>query len=114
MTTYHFIGIKGTGMSSLAQILHDAGETVQGSDVEKYFFTQKELEKKGIPIFPFSEHNINKEHVIIAGNAFSDEHIEIKRAKELGGIFYKYHEFLGKWLKQYTSVAVAEIGRAHV
>ena len=46
MSTYHFIGIKGTGMSALAQILHDSGENVQGSDVEKYFFTQKALEEK--------------------------------------------------------------------
>lgn len=107
MTTYHFIGIKGTGMSALAQILHDSGETVQGSDVDKVFFTQEELEKKGIPIFSFSEDNINKEHIIIAGNAFSEDHIEIKRARELGATYYKYHEFLGKWVNQYTSIAIA-------
>lgn len=34
MTVYHFVGIKGTGMSSLAQILHDMKHTVQGSDYE--------------------------------------------------------------------------------
>lgn len=41
MTVYHFVGIKGTGMSPLAQILHDTGYTVQGSDIEKHIFTQK-------------------------------------------------------------------------
>src|SRR5690625_1567573 len=107
MTTYHFIGIKGTGMSALAQILHDSGEKVQGSDVDKVFFTQEELEKKGIPIYSFSEDNIKKEDIIIAGNAFKDDHVEIKRAHEIGATFYKYHEFLGKWINQYTSVAVA-------
>ncbi|WP_164217271.1 UDP-N-acetylmuramate--L-alanine ligase [Virgibacillus sp. YIM 98842] len=106
MTTYHFIGIKGTGMASLAQILHDSGENVQGSDVEKRFFTQKSLEDKGIPILPFSENNIHGDYTVIAGNAFADDHIEIKKAKELGVIFYRYHEFLGEWLKQYTSIAV--------
>ena len=25
MTHYHFVGIKGAGMSSLAQIMHDLG-----------------------------------------------------------------------------------------
>lgn len=40
MTVFHFTGIKGSGMSPLAQILFDAGERVQGSDVEKYFFTE--------------------------------------------------------------------------
>ncbi|MEK3908972.1 UDP-N-acetylmuramate--L-alanine ligase [Oceanobacillus sp. FSL W7-1309] len=106
MTTYHFIGIKGTGMSALAQILHDSGEKVQGSDYEKNFFTQEALEEKQIPILAFSESNIKKEFTVIAGNAFSDEHIEIQEAKRLGCTFYRYHEFLGEWLKQYTSIAV--------
>jgi UDP-N-acetylmuramate-alanine ligase len=33
MTHYHFVGIKGAGMSSLAQIMHDLGHEVQGSDI---------------------------------------------------------------------------------
>ncbi|MEN1968183.1 UDP-N-acetylmuramate--L-alanine ligase [Lentibacillus sp. N15] len=106
MTTYHFIGIKGTGMSALAHILYDSGEKVQGSDVEKRFFTQEGLEEKNIPILPFSEDNIKDDYTIIAGNAFSDDHIEIKAAKQKGNTFYRYHEFLGEWLKQYTSIAV--------
>src|SRR5699024_8311580 len=106
MTNYHFIGIKGTGMSALAQILHDSGKKVQGSDVDKYFFTQAALEEKGIPILPFSEDNIKEDDIIIAGNAFTDEHIEIKKAREKGVTFYKYHEFLGQWAQNYTSVAV--------
>lgn len=106
MSTYHFIGIKGTGMSALAQILYDSGETIQGSDVEKYFFTQKALEEKGIKMLPFSEENIEEGQIIIAGNAFSDDHCEIKRARELNLPFYKYHEFLGKLTNEYTSIAV--------
>ncbi|SET80257.1 UDP-N-acetylmuramate--L-alanine ligase [Oceanobacillus limi] len=106
MTTYHFIGIKGTGMSALAQILHDSGENVQGSDVDKRFFTQAALEEKNIPIYPFSENNIKENYTIIAGNAFSDDHEEIQEAKRLGLTYYRYHEFLGEWLKQYTSIAV--------
>lgn len=106
MTTYHFIGIKGTGMSSLAQILHDSGEKVQGSDVEKRFFTQEALESKHIEIMPFSKENITEGLTIIAGNAFSDDHEEIQEAKERGLPFYRYHEFLGDWLQKYTSIAV--------
>lgn len=37
MTAYHFVGIKGSGMSALAQILHDMHIEVQGSDYEKEF-----------------------------------------------------------------------------
>lgn len=93
-------------MSALAQILHDSGKNVQGSDVEKRFFTQSALEEKNIPIMPFNKENIKKDYVIIAGNAFSDKHEEIQEAKRLGCEFYRYHEFLGKWLEQYTSIAV--------
>lgn len=106
MTIYHFVGIKGTGMSSLAQILHDSGETVQGSDVEKRFFTQEVLEEKNIDIKPFSKENIREGLTIIAGNAFSDDHEEIQEAHRLGLPFYRYHEFLGEWLSKYTSIAV--------
>ena len=45
---YHFIGIKGTGMASLATILFDENKEVNGSDIEKYIFTQDELEKRGL------------------------------------------------------------------
>ncbi|MFB1051834.1 UDP-N-acetylmuramate--L-alanine ligase [Paraliobacillus sp. JSM ZJ581] len=106
MTTYHFIGIKGTGMSALAQILHDSGEHVQGSDVEKEFFTQRALEDKQIPILPFSKDNIKPELIVIAGNSFSEDHEEIKACRSLDLPFYRYHDFLGQWLKQYTSIAV--------
>ena len=42
-TTYFFVGIKGTGMSSLALILKDKGCKVAGSDIDKYTFTQREM-----------------------------------------------------------------------
>lgn len=93
-------------MSALAQILHDAGEKVQGSDVEKRFFTQEALEKRSINIMTFSEKNIHEGLTIIAGNAFSDDHEEIQKAKELDLPFYRYHDFLGEWLKNYVSIAV--------
>ncbi|WP_188206461.1 UDP-N-acetylmuramate--L-alanine ligase [Alkalibacillus aidingensis] len=106
MSTYHFIGIKGTGMSALAQILHDSGEVVQGSDIEKTFFTEEALREKHIPILPFQQENIQEDQIVIAGNAFNDQHEEIVRAKELGVPFYRYHEFLGEYIHNYTSIAV--------
>ncbi|WP_368275667.1 Mur ligase domain-containing protein, partial [Coprobacillus cateniformis] len=33
---YYFIGIKGSGMASLATILYDLGHKVAGSDIDKY------------------------------------------------------------------------------
>ncbi|MGM7636357.1 UDP-N-acetylmuramate--L-alanine ligase [Bacillus sp. Hm123] len=106
MTTYHFVGIKGSGMSALAQVLHDKGERVQGSDVDKYFFTQQALEEAGIPIFPFHADNIQLGMKVIVGNAFPDDHEEVARANELGIPVIRYHQFLGEFMEQSISVAI--------
>ncbi|MCA1032380.1 UDP-N-acetylmuramate--L-alanine ligase [Bacillus timonensis] len=106
MTVYHFVGIKGAGMSSLAQVLHDMNFEVQGSDVEKFFFTQKSLEDRGIAIYPFNKDNIKPGLTIIAGNAFPDTHEEIEEANKLGLPIIRYHRFLGDFMQKYISIAV--------
>ncbi|EHJ52991.1 UDP-N-acetylmuramate--L-alanine ligase [Streptococcus macacae] len=106
--TIHFIGIKGSGMSALALMLQQMGYKVQGSDVEKYYFTQHGLEKAGIPILPFDEANITDDMEIIAGNAFHENNnIEVAYAVKNGYHFKRYHEFLGKFMRQFTSLGVA-------
>ncbi|WP_019414965.1 UDP-N-acetylmuramate--L-alanine ligase [Paenisporosarcina sp. TG20] len=106
MTVFHFIGIKGSGMSSLAQIMHDEGNQVQGSDIEKHFFTEDPLRKCGIPILPFNVKNIHDGMTVIAGNAYKDDHEEIVRAHELGVEVIRYHSFLGKMMGKYTSIGI--------
>ena len=103
---YHFVGIKGSGMSALAQILFDMGETVQGSDIEKEFFTEIALRDKGIKILPFNKENIQPGMKVIAGNAFSDDHEEIVAALELGLEVVRYHDFLGQFMNEFISIAV--------
>lgn len=106
MTLYHFIGIKGAGMSSLAQILHDSGHNVQGSDVETYFFTEDSLQERNIPIFSFDENNIKEGMTVIAGNAFPDSHPEIEKTRELGIELIRYHEFLASYMQDFISIGV--------
>lgn len=103
---YHFVGIKGSGMSALALILHQKGLNVQGSDVAEYFFTQRDLDKAGVKIFTFNKENIKTGMVVIAGNAFNDSHEEIVRANELGVEVIRYHDFIGQFIKPFTSIAV--------
>lgn len=106
--TYHFIGIKGSGMSALALMLHQMGHKVQGSDVSKYYFTQRGLEQAGIEILPFSEDNITSDVELIVGNAFrEDNNVEIAYAVKNGFKFKRYHEFLGDFMRQFTSFGVA-------
>ena len=106
MSKYHFIGIKGSGMSSLAQIAYDMGNEVQGSDEETYFFTQEKLEQRNIPMYYYGEENIKEGYEVILGNAFDETHIEYRRAKELGLTTYTYSQFLGKLLSDIPSIAI--------
>ncbi|KGR73591.1 UDP-N-acetylmuramate--L-alanine ligase [Ureibacillus manganicus] len=106
MTFYHFTGIKGSGMSSLAQILFDSGEQVQGSDFQTYYFTEKPLRDRQITILDFDPNNIKPGMTVILGNAYPDDHPEIVRAKELGLEVIRYHKFLGDYIKKYTSIAI--------
>lgn len=106
MEKYHFIGIKGAGMSALAQVLHDLGHEVQGSDIEKEVFTEHQLRDKGIKILSFAEENIVEGYTYIVGNAFKDDHIEVKKAKGSGLPVVRYHIFLSDFMNRYTSIAV--------
>jgi UDP-N-acetylmuramate--alanine ligase len=106
VTKYHFVGIKGSGMSALAQVLNDMGYFVQGSDVETVYFTQKPLEEKEITILPFHAQNIEEGMCVIAGNAFGDNHVEIAECLSSEVPLYRYHQFLGEFVQGFTNIAV--------
>lgn len=107
MTHYHFTGIKGSGMSSLALILHEWGHQIQGSDVQETYFTQTPLEERGIPMYVFGDDHLTKEMTLIAGNAFDDAHFELVRANQLNIPILRYHHLLGEMIKPFTSIAVS-------
>lgn len=95
-------------MSALALMLHQMGHKVQGSDVDKYYFTQRGLEQAGIKILPFDAKNIQADYEIIAGNAFRpDNNVEIAYANEHGISYKRYHEFLGSFMRDFVSFGVA-------
>lgn len=104
---YHFVGIKGSGMSALAQIMKNLGYDVQGSDVETTFFTEEGLRKLDIPIFNFSEDNIKEGMKIVRGATFGDDHIEIKKAKELGLHIFSYSEMVGSLTRKFKTICIA-------
>ena len=47
--TIHFVGIGGIGMSGIAEVMHQLGYKVQGSDVAEGYVVEK-LRKPGIPV----------------------------------------------------------------
>ena len=104
---YHFIGIKGSGMSALAQIMKKLGYEVQGSDVEKHFFTQIELDKLGVKILPFNKDNIKENLTIVRGTTFNENNNEeVKKAKELNLKIYDYPEMVGELTKKFETIAI--------
>lgn len=104
---YHFIGIKGSGMASLALILHGLGFEVQGSDIDEHLFTEDEVRAAGIKILPFSADNIKEDMMIVKGNAFKDTHEEVVRAKELGLKIYSYQEMIAKLTERFETITIA-------
>lgn len=104
---YYFVGIKGTGMSALAQILKKLGYEVEGSDKKDHFFTEQALLDNNIKIHEFNKDNIKEDMIIIQGNAFKDTHEEIVRANELGLKIYSYQEMVGKLTKMFKTITIA-------
>lgn len=104
---YHFIGIKGAGMSALAVILKQLGYEVKGSDVNKYFFTEKELINNNIEMTPYSELNITKNLTIIKGSSITEDNVELKKARKLNLEIIDYEEMLGKLTKEYKTICIA-------
>ena len=105
---YYFIGIKGSGMASLARILFEQGYEVSGSDIDKYIFIEEDLRNKGIPIYSFDKNNIKDGYTVIIGNAFDDEHVEVKEALNNPHVeCFRYYDFLAKMMGDYTSIAIA-------
>lgn len=104
---YHFIGIKGAGMSSLAIILKQLGHEVKGSDIEKHFFTEEELIKNNIEITTYSKSNITPGITIIRGLSIKDDNEELQRAKELNLEIIDYNEMVGILTRKFKTICIA-------
>lgn len=103
---YHFIGIKGSGMASLATILSDLGYNVQGSDIEKHFFTEVGLNERNIKIFNYDEKNIVEGLTIVKGASIKDDNVEVIKSKSLGLEILEYNEMVGKLTDMFKTICV--------
>ena len=105
---YYCIGIKGAGMSTLAQILHDLGNEVSGYDDAKgHKFTQNGLEKRNIPIYYDHNHPIDKDTIVTYSVAFKEDHEEMKRVRNLGLTIKKYSELMGDVINLFETIGVS-------
>ena len=105
---YYCIGIKGTGMSTLAQILYDLGNEVSGYDDAKgHKFTQDGLEHRGIPIYYDHNHKIDPDTIVTYSVAFKEDHEEMKRVRKLGLTVKKYSEIMGDVIDMFETIGVS-------
>ena len=104
---YYCIGIKGSGMATLACLLSDLGYEVSGyDDVRDFKFTEKGLDQRGIKIYYDGTKEIDSDTIITASKAFSEDHKEIKRIKELGYNITPYNEIIGDLTSKFRTISV--------
>ncbi len=109
MKKIYMIGIKGVGMTMLAQFLSSKGYEVTGSDTEDKFMTDDILRSSGIDFFEgFSEENIpNEVDLIIYSSAYNkDTNIEVAKAFSISVKTLTYAEVLAGIFNQMYGVAV--------
>lgn len=91
------VGIKGTGVCALAEILVSMGAVISGSDVADTFYTDSILHALDIIVLPFDAQNITKNlDLIIYSAAYNPaHHPELRHAYQLGIPLVSYTEALG-------------------
>ncbi|QEN05937.1 UDP-N-acetylmuramate--L-alanine ligase [Thiospirochaeta perfilievii] len=106
------VGIKGTGMAALAELLTKQGAIVTGSDVPQHFFTDDLLKKANIPYFTEfkADHIDSTIQMVIHSSAYSkDDNPVLIRAKELSLPTLIYTEALGFLSELSFSVGISGI-----
>ncbi len=80
--TLHFVGIGGIGMSGIAEIMHNLGYKVQGSDIAENANVRR-LREKGIPIFigHRAEH-LGDASAIVISSAVESDNAEVIAARQ--------------------------------
>ncbi|MGC8795567.1 UDP-N-acetylmuramate--L-alanine ligase [Thermodesulfovibrio sp.] len=103
----HFVGIGGIGMSGIAEVLHNMGYTVTGSDI-KESDTVKRLRNFGIKVFiGHSKDNIDETDVVVFSSAVKPDNPEIVKAKEFGIPVIPRAEMLAELCRLKYSILVA-------
>jgi UDP-N-acetylmuramate--alanine ligase len=103
----HFIGIGGIGMSGIAEIMHNLGYKVQGSDVADNA-NVKRLRKMGIPIMiGHNADNLAAAQAVVYSSAVKPGNPELDAARALSLPLVRRAEMLAEIMRLRSCVAVA-------
>jgi UDP-N-acetylmuramate--alanine ligase len=104
---FHFVGVGGIGMCGLAELLHNMGAKVSGSDLTENANTEH-LKALGIEIFQgHKAGNINAVDVVVYSSAVKAENPEIIAAKGLKIPLIPRAEALAEIMRLKRGIAVA-------
>lgn len=102
----HFVGIGGIGMSGIAEVLHNLGHKVQGSDQADGPNVQR-LREKGIEVFVgHSSANIGDAQVIVVSTAIKKDNPELVAAREKLLPIVRRAEMLAEIMRFRNAIAI--------
>jgi UDP-N-acetylmuramate--alanine ligase len=103
----HFVGIGGIGMSGIAEVMHQLGYKVQGSDVAENMVVEG-LRKAGIPVMiGHSADNLGDAAVVVCSSAIKDGNPEVEAAAERRLPRVRRAEMLAELMRMQKTIAVA-------
>ena len=105
--TIHFIGIGGIGMSGIAEVMHNLGYDVQGSDVAEGYVVEG-LRAKGIRVMiGHKAENLGDAAVVVTSTAIKRGNPEVELALETRVPVIRRAEMLAELMRLKSTVAVA-------
>ena len=106
--TLHFVGIGGIGMSGIAEVLHNLGYTVQGSDIADSY-TLNHLREKNVKIM-IGEHkaeNVAGASVVVISSAVKPTNPEVMEARALRIPVVRRAEMLAELMRLKATISIA-------
>lgn len=105
--TVHMVGIGGSGMSGIAEVLLNLGYAVHGSDLSESS-TVLRLRELGARIaIGHAAQNVGNAHVLVKSTAVTPDNPEVAAARERGIPIIPRAEMLAELMRLRTGIAVA-------
>lgn len=105
----HFVGIGGCGVSAVAQIAHERGYIISGSDLAESIYTQK-LNTEQIPIDIGRHERTNlpgDTNLVVRSPAIQEDNPEIIEARKMEIPVITHAQFLGILMEDKYSICVS-------
>ncbi|MEM9331822.1 MAG: UDP-N-acetylmuramate--L-alanine ligase [Pseudomonadota bacterium] len=102
----HFVGIGGIGMSGIAEVLHNLGYDVQGSDLNESANVER-LRQKGIAVhIGHRAENLGDAEVVVASSAIKQDNPERVAARERNLPMVRRAEMLAELMRFKKAIAI--------